>query len=480
MPSEAKVHATFAVTSGCVCFGSLHNIWSGSTVPIQGFPAVRPKPSGTIVIHELQYNIVAKNGTWNAYRLVDNRNNGVSAWYLSHSSVEPMQDIRRILRVAGSPYEDDGNTMNNDDTQREGVFVINRYDWGYYDRRYLEEIGEGVEEGQNDFLANSNSAGLVDYAWAQNQVQQWKEMRPSERPSSQAGIWMYSPHAEYMFCRFGFNETRDTAQSFLFFSSYTEFAQSSFEGLEEAIRKSETPRERFERQLQAEYDFSGIDELSKMVTPSDMGFASLQSPVPMDSQLTGPYKSDNVIFEELDIEQLRATSQRPQGGSPSRGFAGQWKRHIHELLNELTYYYLDRYIRPHIGFHGRAEDIASVIFPSFSEPRAGGLDSHLYRHFTQPDSDPVPGFDAHGVAERIEKFLASELNLSFPVDNIYPERACRVVAYLMTEILELANYRASDSLRPEIVPSDIRLSIYMDRDLFQTFQYSKAFWRGIE
>ena len=52
--------------------------------------------------------------------------------------------------------------MNNDKTAGEGVFVINRYDWTYYDKRSWDDVGEGVEEGESDRLANLNSRGIED------------------------------------------------------------------------------------------------------------------------------------------------------------------------------------------------------------------------------------------------------------------------------------------------------------------------------
>lgn len=69
---------------------------------------------------------------------------------------------------------------------------------------------------------------------------------------------------------------------------------------------------------------------------------------------------------------------------------------------------------------------------------------------------------------------------SISSDDTCPERVCRVVAYLLTEILELASYRALDSSHFQIVQSDIRHSVYTDGDLFRFFQYSKAFWQGVE
>ncbi|KAK6329839.1 hypothetical protein TWF718_003272 [Orbilia javanica] len=475
MSSHPKVHATFTVSSGGVCFGALHNIWSGSTAPIQSFPVARPQTNGTVIAHELQYNIVARNGTWNVYRLIDNRNGGVSAWYASHPSVEPVRDIRKILRVSGSPYEQDhGSTMNNEDTQREGVFVVNRYDWGYYDRRYFDEIGEGMEEGTSDVLANSNSAGLVDYLEAQCLVKEWIGMRPSKRLASKAGIWMYSPKSEYMFCRFGFDETHTATQSFIFFSSYTDFTKTTFEGLEETIRTFEAPQERFERRLAEGYNFSGVDELQKMST-----LAGLR-PSLTDPELKGAYKNANVIFEPKDLECLRAVSQKPRGPLHSHGFAEQWKRYTYRLLNELIWYYLDQYIRPHMSHLGGAEAMSNTIFTRLSESGVNSLDDHLYRHFTHLDPTLVSDLDIDGVSGRIKEFLVSGFHSPVSSGDIDTERVCRVVAYLIKEILELASYRASDSSHSQIVPSDIRLSIYMDGDLFHLFQNSSVFWRELE
>uniref|UniRef100_A0A8H7NEM9 Uncharacterized protein n=1 Tax=Bionectria ochroleuca TaxID=29856 RepID=A0A8H7NEM9_BIOOC len=237
MANQDGVYGTFIVSSGCVCFGSLHNIWGGSLAPVQPFRQVKPQPSGTVSAHEFKHNIAAVNGTWNVFQLKDLRSGQASGWFACHVDVDPDREIEKILTISGSPYEDNhGSTMNNDTTFANGVFVINRYDWGYYAREFLEEIGEGVSEGDADMLADSNSAGLADYAQAQAKVQEWQRYKPSKRRISDGGVWMYSPDAEYMFGRFGFNEARTEALSFLFFSTNTEFSHTVITGRGETLR----------------------------------------------------------------------------------------------------------------------------------------------------------------------------------------------------------------------------------------------------
>ncbi|KAF5983213.1 hypothetical protein FCOIX_3300 [Fusarium coicis] len=165
---------------------ALHNIWFGSSAPSQGLPVAPPHPSGTVQAHSINYNIAAQNGVWNVYKLVISETSDAVAWFVAHADIDPKQEIDKILRISGSPYEPDhGSTLKTDVTSLAGVFVVNRYDWGYYDERCLDEIGEGQEEGDDDVLANSNSLGLVDRSVVQAMVQRWQDQRPSRRDSTE-------------------------------------------------------------------------------------------------------------------------------------------------------------------------------------------------------------------------------------------------------------------------------------------------------
>jgi hypothetical protein len=49
MSKALKIHASFAMSSSCLCFGDLHNIRAGALEPLQEeFPNVQPQLSGTI------------------------------------------------------------------------------------------------------------------------------------------------------------------------------------------------------------------------------------------------------------------------------------------------------------------------------------------------------------------------------------------------------------------------------------------------
>jgi len=120
-------------------------------------------------IHKIEYNVSALNGTWKTYQLVDNRIQTVCACFACHSSVNPEEEIDKILRVSGSPYElDSGSRVNNAETAAEGVLVINRYDWGCYDKRGMKEVGNDNPEG----IYTTCPAGLVDLEVAKQQVLQ--------------------------------------------------------------------------------------------------------------------------------------------------------------------------------------------------------------------------------------------------------------------------------------------------------------------
>ncbi|KAF5587849.1 hypothetical protein FPANT_6789 [Fusarium pseudoanthophilum] len=332
MANSPTIHSTLSVVSGQLCFGSLHNIWFGSSAITQGLPVAPPHPSGTVQAHSINYNIAAQNGIWNVYKLVISETSDAVAWFVTHADIDPRQEVDQILRISGSPYEPDhGSTMNSDITSQAGVFVVNRYDWGYYDERCLDEIGEGQEEGDDDALANSNSLGLVDRSVAQEMVQQWQGQRPSKRDSTEHGVWLYIPYGEYMFGRFGFNDTHTAARSFLFFSGGTEFTRTSFLGILGTLREYMTPKERFGRQLLEGVDFSGMGMVRDMISCREV------SPPP-PPELLGPYDPSDYILREQDIEALRSYSEeqasQPDAEPTIHGFIDPWKQPLFDLVNE--------------------------------------------------------------------------------------------------------------------------------------------------
>ncbi|EXM26134.1 hypothetical protein FOTG_07155 [Fusarium oxysporum f. sp. vasinfectum 25433] len=60
MANSPIIQSTLSVVSGQLCFGSLHNIWFGSSAPSQGLPVAPPQPSGTVKAHSINYNVAAQ------------------------------------------------------------------------------------------------------------------------------------------------------------------------------------------------------------------------------------------------------------------------------------------------------------------------------------------------------------------------------------------------------------------------------------
>ncbi|KXX75928.1 hypothetical protein MMYC01_207422 [Madurella mycetomatis] len=498
MAASPSPYAAISVSSGCLCFGALNNIWNGASMPVQPFPTnTGPGTSGTIIRQPIEYNIVAQNGTWNAFRLIDLEKNKVTAWFLAHSDVDPQAELDKILRVSGSPYElDSGSHLNDDKTARQGVFVINRYDWGYYyDKRSRDEV-EDVEQLEREagrVHTVFEAAGLVDLAAARPMVLRWKAQPSSERLWSEGGAWLHIPNSEYMFGRFGFDEDRVAARSFLFFTTYTVFTQTAFEGLGQTLRKKETPKERFERLLQEGFDFSGVEELNKISQPlQGPGIVQLSPQRPPLADCFGPYDPSDHIFRAQDIINIvrsREFEVMPIGGrdvapgdtsTPISEFIEPWAESAYDVLNEMVLSYLQRTAIPRIGNRG-VSAAAELLFPRHTlEDRDSRLDVLCYRKFTQPDALQIPNFDSTYLSNRIKSFLTRFGDASVAFEDECVAGITRVVAYLLAEILEVANRNArwGNVEWAKIMPSDIRTTVYFDFAIRDYLQFSRVYWEG--
>ncbi|KAL8922160.1 MAG: hypothetical protein Q9208_005355 [Pyrenodesmia sp. 3 TL-2023] len=112
----------------------------------------------------------------------------LAAWFVAHEAFDVLQEIDKILRVSGSPY-----------------------DWGLYDKRALDVVGE--DEVDPSTFKIRISAGLVDFAEAKAEVMVWKDMPEYSRDEEQRphGLWLEIPNNEYMFGRFGFDDEKSAA-----------------------------------------------------------------------------------------------------------------------------------------------------------------------------------------------------------------------------------------------------------------------------
>ncbi|KAI4272270.1 MAG: hypothetical protein LQ337_005405 [Flavoplaca oasis] len=469
-----RVHAHFTVHSGHLCYGELHNIWQGALAePTYGLTAVQPKVAGTVTTQELDHNVSALKGTWNAFRLIDTTKYRLAGWFVAHESVDVLQEIGKILRVSGSPYEEDSGSQYNDEkTMNEGVLVINRYDGGLYDKRALDVVGE--HEFDPSTFAPRIGTGLVDYAEARAQVEFWKDVPEDHRDEEQRphGLWLDVPQNEYLFGRFGFDEKHSAARSFLFFGIQTVFTQTVIAGMQQPLRKYETHEERFQRRLQEGYDFRGTETLKMMAVPSRLG------PSPVDEDLLGPHTSDERLFQEGDFAALLRQNAN------NLDFVDPWRDRVEFLLNELLMSYLERYILPldrsFSTILPAAQALTRQRTPQQNESRT--VDFYLFQYLTQPHEDPIPDWDAAAVAARVRAFLLSRSGgqLGLFSNDDYIAGLCRCLAWLIGEVLELASNGAKDSYRSNIMPVDVRIAVCNDPEIFSIFKHSRVYWDGSE
>ncbi|KAL8764754.1 MAG: hypothetical protein Q9209_007897, partial [Squamulea sp. 1 TL-2023] len=348
--------------------------------------------------HKLDHNVSAQNGTWNAFRLIDTTESRLAGWFVAHESVDVLQEIDKILRVSGSPYEDDSGSQYNDEkTMKEGVLVINRYDWGLYDKRALDVVGE--DELDPSTFALRIGAGLVDYAEAKVEVMFWKDVPEDDRDEEQRphGLWLDVPQNEYSFGRFGFDDKQSAARSFLFFGTHTVFTQTVIAGMQQPLRKYETHEERFQRRLQEGFDFRGLETLKMMAVPSWLGSS------PADGDLLGPYTNDERLFQEAEFAALLRRNAK------NLDFVDPWRNRVESLLNELLMSYLERYVLPldtsFTTIISAAQALIRQRAPQQNESQT--LDLYLFQYLTQPHRDPIPNWDAAAVAARVRAFLFS-------------------------------------------------------------------------
>jgi hypothetical protein len=135
MTTKPQVRSQFTITLRCLCYRALYNIRHGALKPIGEFPTTIDRyTGGTVIAQVLEFNVPAKNATWNVLQLVQKGMVRLCAWFVSHSDVDLEVEVENILHDSGFPYEYGSRSQfNNEKAAAEAVLVINRYDWGYYD-----------------------------------------------------------------------------------------------------------------------------------------------------------------------------------------------------------------------------------------------------------------------------------------------------------------------------------------------------------
>ncbi|KAF2177329.1 hypothetical protein K469DRAFT_809538 [Zopfia rhizophila CBS 207.26] len=198
----------------------------------------------------------------------------------------------------------------------EAVLVINRYDWGNEDRRAKDEIALGDETNDD--------------------ATQIRDKKSHERDTSSGGVWIHIPDTKYIFDRFGFDEARKAARSFIFFTMYTYSTRTTFVGLDRTLRVEETDEERFQRYLREGRNFKGLDALERQITWCDWS-----SHLPAESECLGHCDSHGHLLQSTDLDAIRIRQ-----GVKANEFADPWKELCYACLNEMIMSYLKHFIVP--------------------------------------------------------------------------------------------------------------------------------------
>ncbi|KAM3532859.1 hypothetical protein MY4038_003865 [Beauveria bassiana] len=484
-----KPHSSFTVSSGCLCYGHLHNMCHGLTLPPQPFPnAVEWHMDGTIKSQIVHYNITALNGTWHAYELVDSRSGERTAWFVCHDSVSPETEVDKMLRVSGSPYEfDSGSQWHSDETVEEGVLPINRYDWGYYDERCKDEASDDSDGSDNLFSGEEGgeSLGLVDYAHARDYIGLWKDVPPPQRESQAHGLWM-EVMGEYMFGRFGFTDDHKAARSFFWFTTCTEFAFTTFAGLETTLRVFESDQDRMSRLLREGFNMDGLE-----LVQGELQEHQQSGTVPPDDGLRGPYEAADYILDAQDADLIASRAHPPPpppnpADEPMPHLSAYWRSACLEVINEALLSYLDSLVT--LTSHRSADDgtvskefIAASLFPKHHDEE-NTVDKWMYTAIMDPQSSPSIITSREAFADKISAFLNSRSDgrdLGMLRVEGFIQGLAAAMEWLCGEMLELAGNSAMDHCRNgAIVPLDIRLSIRNDEELVAMVGCSRVYWMG--
>lgn len=497
--TQVKPLATFEIHSGHLCYGALHNICHGaSSDKVEGLPSPQePIPGGTIRRHEAAFNLPALIGTWNVYALIGKYgdNMQIVAYFASHHSVDPASEIDKILRVSGSPYEpDSGSTFNDDDTARKGVYVINRYDWGWMDNRGEQEVQEA--EVPIDLPCHFSAIGLVDFDMAKDFVNRLKVHRADQRDmvgEDGRGVWLIIRDAEYQFGRFGFDQEKKHVRSFLFFGNHTDFTTTQFEGEgQQTLRKFETSVQQFTRRLGDGFDFSQRHRVKTVFADEKPG----------DTELLGPYASGEYILSRADVDAVKEhLSQDPlqlesdplldineADTSVKEGLEKWWSASV-DLTNQILLGFLEYSIVPYLHEHPHESPAtaARLLFPDGSnDPQPGkeynftlaeDLKNRFLGNENNASSSSTATSDPEHATVKARMRIFLEDRGVFPEED-FLESVCRVTAFIVKDLMEMAKRSSVDLERfGHIVPSDVFLAVMNDNSWYRhNLSRSRAFW----
>lgn len=355
------------------------------------------------------------------------------------------------------------------------MLVINRYDWSSYDKRGLLE-GEEPAAG----------IGIADYAATGN------GRTSAEWTGSGDGV-MLECGGEYEFGRFSFDVAGERAgrvRSFLYFRATTGFTQTRCGELpREPLLELLTDGERHARRLARGFDFSGFGEFRKIIDMHTMAPAPMLPPR-WAGRLLGPFATEARVFEDADLEALRASVGGKEicaatelfpavFSAPARPFEPSLAELVCALMDELAMSWLAGPALAALdGAATGRKDVAARMFPRHATQPS--LDRMAHTALLEADDSPRDG-QHRALCGRLGSFLEQR---GAQLGGASGVAACHVHAALLcvlAELLELATNSARDNRRPCICPADVRLPVAMhDPELEAMFGFSRALWVPME
>lgn len=494
---------TFAVHSPGFCFGPILDIHYASRDPIFSPP---PEPvlfaSGSVKVHDVAKCLPAQFGSWRTYPLTSiHAPHAVTGWFAAHESVDARAELDKILRVAGSPYEDDfGSRANNAITRKASVLLVNRYDWMRPRDNVTAEFPDAwttLKENPDPYAESAgywNCMGLVDYAHAAEQAQVWSWSVPEQRQSTDNAVWMHVPFEEYMWARIGFDDEYTLARSFLYFQIHTDFYHTAFPGETKPIRKYETELERFERRVREGDDYSGLDEFNEYALERYTLYHEhkMMWPVPHEAELLGPYPKRLHLFtlEDLEFFGERNVPRRhhvlPSTVSPEElkqwlednppaVFSPHFEEEIVDLLNEMALAFLERIIPSYVP---NTWFLTKVLR---DHERVNSFQYHVHRYLTIHLASQSY-FEKY--LPRVRTFF-KETTLGVEPKDMAVTGLLYATIHLIWTIITDCDYWAiglhqkrDKGERPIIVPATIRQVMEDNYDVAELVFHSRVLWQG--
>jgi len=179
-----KPEQTMKIESGGFCFGLRNDLQVGANTPLVSF-AEMAQMSSSNNTGQITTNSIAKNGTWNAYKISVREpaeiggEDYVGGWLVVHENYDPVVEIRQMFldsfadELGGAEVGcDDGREGTHGRHKELGLIVIPRYVIGTV-YQFSEEVGNRVKEEGIYFVDHQQARASTNSSkenWTNNSI----------------------------------------------------------------------------------------------------------------------------------------------------------------------------------------------------------------------------------------------------------------------------------------------------------------------